>query len=84
MGFAADKPATLVGEVVRALVDVIKREVLLNDGKVFLANFGVFEKGFQPARECLNPQTGVKMKTEPRTMVKFRAGKAGKKIGEKR
>ena len=44
-----------------AFVETVK-EAMVNNDKVALVGFGTFEAKNKPARTCLNPMTGAKVK----------------------
>ena len=61
-------------EVVQKTFDAIV-ETLLEDGRIELRNFGVFEVKRRKARKARNPRTGEAVEVEPKNVVVFKAGK---------
>lgn len=50
-------------------------EVLVNDGRIELRNFGVFEVKKRAARNARNPRTGVEVWVDEHETVAFKPGK---------
>ena len=50
-------------------------ETLLEDGRIELRNFGVFEVKRRKARKARNPRTGEKVDVPPKNVVTFKPGK---------
>ena len=61
-------------EVVQKTFDAIV-ETLLNDGRIELRNFGVFEVKRRKARKARNPRTGDRVDVGPKSVVTFKPGK---------
>jgi integration host factor subunit beta len=61
-------------EAVQMVFDGI-RETLVDEGRIELRNFGVFEVKRRRARQARNPRTGEKVKVPPRMVVTFKAGR---------
>jgi nucleoid DNA-binding protein len=61
-----------VKEVINATLQIIK-EGTMSEGKVQLAEFGVFKKHNSPARKGRNPQSGAEIDIAAKTTMKFRA-----------
>ena len=68
-----------VGEVLTAIIDVTQDTVKKGE-KVTLVGFGTFEPRKRAARNGRNPQTGVTIKIEAKTVPTFSAGKKFKEI----
>jgi len=70
-----------VSEVIRRVLDGIT-EALVNEGRLELRNFGVFEvKGRRP-RRARNPRTGEAVDVPARRVVTFKAGREmGERVG---
>lgn len=66
-------------EVVATVFNVLSGALEAHD-RFMLPGFGTFSTVEKPAREVRNPRTGKKMKTEKKTVVKF---KAGRELAEK-
>ncbi len=69
-----DISKTAAEQFVTALLDVIQ-EVLIDEGKVSLANFGMFAAEERAARKGRNPRTGEEIEIAASKVVKFRPGK---------
>jgi integration host factor subunit beta len=61
-------------EIVQQTFDAIV-ETLLEDGRIELRNFGVFEVKRRKARKARNPRTGAKVHVPPKNVVTFKPGK---------
>ncbi len=61
-------------EIVQKTFDAIV-EALVNEGRVELRNFGVFEVKKRSARRARNPRTGEKVDVAERYIVAFKPGK---------
>ena len=61
-------------EVVQKTFDAIV-DTLLEDGRIELRNFGVFEVKRRKARKARNPRTGERVDVGPRSVVTFKPGK---------
>ncbi len=61
-------------EIVQQTFDAIV-ETLLEDGRIELRNFGVFEVKRRKARKARNPRTGDKVHVPPKNVVTFKPGK---------
>jgi nucleoid DNA-binding protein len=61
-------------EIVQWTFDAIV-ETLLEEGRIELRNFGVFEVKRRKARKARNPRTGEKVDVEPKNVVTFQPGK---------
>jgi len=61
-------------EIVQWTFDAIV-ETLIEEGRIELRNFGVFEVKRRKARKARNPRTGAKVNVEPKNVVTFQPGK---------
>jgi nucleoid DNA-binding protein len=61
-------------EIVQWTFDAIV-ETLIEEGRIELRNFGVFEVKRRKARKARNPRTGEKVDVEPKNVVTFQPGK---------
>src|SRR6185436_8599743 len=61
-------------EIVQQTFDAIV-ETLLDQGRIELRNFGVFEVKQRKARKARNPRTGDKVDVPPKNVVTFKPGK---------
>ncbi|MEZ6104278.1 MAG: HU family DNA-binding protein [Pirellulaceae bacterium] len=61
-------------EIVQKTFDVIV-ETLVEDGRIELRNFGVFEVKRRAARKARNPRTGAKVEVPEKFVVTFKPGK---------
>jgi len=61
-------------EVVQKTFDAIV-ETLLENGRIELRNFGVFEVKRRKARKARNPRTGERVDVPPKSVVTFKPGK---------
>src|SRR5204862_7554822 len=61
-------------EIVQWTFDAIV-ETLIEEGRIELRNFGVFEVKRRKARKARNPRTGAKVEVEPKNVVTFKPGK---------
>ena len=66
-------PQTQVLEVVQKVFDGIT-ETLVEEGRIELRNFGVFEVKKRKPRKARNPRTGEKVKVPAKLVVTFKAG----------
>ena len=62
-------------EIVQKTFDAIV-ETLVDEGRIELRNFGVFEVKKRAARKARNPRTGDKIRIPASNQAKFKAGKA--------
>ncbi len=63
--------AFITQNLVQAFLDEITLE-LAKGNRVEFRNFGVFQKGFRPARKGLNPRTLEKVNVPAKYAVKFK------------
>jgi integration host factor subunit beta len=63
-----------VKDIVQKTFDAIVA-TLLQEGRIELRNFGVFEVKRRKARKARNPRTGEKVDVEPKNVVTFKPGK---------
>ena len=61
-------------EIVQLTFDAIV-DTLLEDKRIELRNFGVFEVKMRKARKARNPRTGERVDVEPKKVVTFKPGK---------
>ena len=61
-------------EVVHSVLETIAR-TLIDERRIELRNFGVFEVKVRAARNARNPKTGIKVKTKEKNVATFKAGK---------
>ncbi len=61
-------------EIVQQTFDAIV-DTLLEQGRIELRNFGVFEVKQRKARKARNPRTGDKVDVPPKNVVTFKPGK---------
>jgi integration host factor subunit beta len=61
-------------EIVQWTFDAIV-ETLIQDGRIELRNFGVFEVKRRKPRKARNPRTGEKVDVEAKNVVTFKPGK---------
>jgi nucleoid DNA-binding protein len=61
--------------VVQNVLDAIK-EILVEENRVELRNFGVLEVRERAARKARNPRTGDTVQVKKKSVVVFKAGKA--------
>src|ERR1041385_7484652 len=61
-------------EIVQWTFDAIV-ETLIEEGRIELRNFGVFEVKRRKARKARNPRTGEKVDVDPKNVVTFQPGK---------
>ena len=61
-------------EIVQWTFDAIV-ETLIEEGRIELRNFGVFEVKRRKARKARNPRTGARVEVEPKNVVTFQPGK---------
>ena len=62
-------------EVVQCVLDNIA-ETLVEERRIELRNFGVFEVRKRKARKARNPKTGAEVQTKEKFIVAFKPGKA--------
>ena len=65
--------ALLALEAVQMLFDGI-RKTLLDEGRIELRNFGIFEVKRRRARKARNPRTGESVSVPERSVVTFKPG----------
>jgi nucleoid DNA-binding protein len=61
-------------EIVQQTFDAIVA-TLIEDGRIELRNFGVFEVKQRKARKARNPRTGQRVDVPPKNVVTFKPGK---------
>ncbi len=61
-------------EIVQQTFDAIV-DTLIEQGRIELRNFGVFEVKLRKARKARNPRTGEKVDVPPKSVVTFKPGK---------
>ena len=61
-------------EIIQRVFDGIT-QTLLNEGRIELRNFGVFEVKKRQPRKARNPRTGEKVKVPARLVVTFKPGR---------
>ncbi len=61
-------------EIVQQTFEAIVK-TLLEEGRIELRNFGVFEVKKRKARKARNPRTGEKVHVPPKAVVTFKPGK---------
>jgi nucleoid DNA-binding protein len=61
-------------EIVQRVFDGI-RETLVEEGRIELRNFGVFEVKRRKPRQARNPRTGEKVSVPERVVVTFKPGR---------
>ena len=66
-------------EVVQRTFDEII-QTLVNEGRIELRNFGVFEVEHRAARRARNPHTGEKIVAPARNVVTFKPGREMKEL----
>ncbi len=69
-----DLPQMQVKEIVQRVFDGIV-EALLENGRIELRNFGIFEVKKRKPRQARNPKTGEKVKVPARLAVTFKPGR---------
>ena len=62
-------------DIVQHVLDCLS-ETLVENGRIELRNFGVFEVRRRKARKARNPQTGEAVKVKEKNVVLFKSGKA--------
>ena len=67
-------PQIQAQEIVQRVFDGIT-ETLVQEGRIELRNFGVFEVKHRKPRKARNPRTGEKVKVPARLVVTFRPGR---------
>jgi DNA-binding protein HU-beta/integration host factor subunit beta len=67
-------PQTQAREIVQRVFDGIV-ETLLNEGRIELRNFGVFEVRERKPRTARNPRTGETVQVPAKRVVTFRPGR---------
>jgi len=70
----ADLTQLKTKEIVQWTFDAIV-DTLIEEGRIELRNFGVFEVKRRKARKARNPRTGEKVDVEPKNVVTFQPGK---------
>ena len=65
---------TVTKEVVQRSLDIIL-EVLHDEGRIELRNFGVFEVRQRAARKARNPKTNQEVHVPAKKVITFQAGK---------
>ena len=70
-------------EVVQNVLDTIC-ETLVEERRIELRNFGIFEVRKRAARTARNPKTGASVKVKEKHVVTFKPGKALEKSIQKR
>lgn len=70
----ADLTQLKTKEIVQWTFDAIV-ETLIQEGRIELRNFGVFEVKRRKARKARNPRTGARVEVEPKNVVTFQPGK---------
>ena len=70
IGLTQLKTKDIVQQTFDAIIDT-----LLEDGRIELRNFGVFEVKKRKARKARNPRTGEKVDVPPKYVVTFKPGK---------
>ena len=73
--------ADRIGETQLKTKDIVQRsfnaivDTLIEQGRIELRNFGVFEVKQRKARKARNPRTGEKVDVPPKCVVTFKPGK---------
>ncbi len=67
-------PQIQVQAIVQRVFDGIV-ETLVENGRIELRNFGIFEVKKRKPRQARNPKTGEKVKVPARLTVRFKAGR---------
>jgi nucleoid DNA-binding protein len=73
--------ADRIGETQLKTKDVVQQtfdaivDTLIEQGRIELRNFGVFEVKQRKARKARNPRTGAKVEVPPKCVVTFKPGK---------
>ena len=73
--------ADRIGETQLKTKDIVQRtfdaivDTLIDQGRIELRNFGVFEVKQRKARKARNPRTGEKVEVPPKCVVTFKPGK---------
>src|SRR5262245_56923783 len=73
--------ADRIGETQLKTKDIVQKtfeaivETLLEEGRIELRDFGVFEVKQRKARKARNPRTGEKVEVPPKCVVTFKPGK---------
>ncbi len=73
--------AERIGETQLKTKDIVQRtfdaivDTLIEQGRIELRNFGVFEVKQRKARKARNPRTGEKVEVPPKCVVTFKPGK---------
>ena len=62
-------------DIVQSVFDCIA-ETLVEEGRIELRNFGVFEVRKRAARKARNPKTGDEVMVQEKHVIVFKAGKA--------
>ena len=69
-----DQPQVLVKDIVQETFNLIV-DTLVQEGRIELRNFGVFEVKLRKARRARNPKTNQAVTVEAKKVVTFQAGK---------
>jgi nucleoid DNA-binding protein len=73
--------AERIGETQLKTKDIVQQtfdaivDTLIEQGRIELRNFGVFEVKQRKARKARNPRTGAKVEVPPKCVVTFKPGK---------
>ena len=73
--------ADRIGETQLKTKDIVQRtfdaivDTLIEQGRIELRNFGVFEVKQRKARKARNPRTGERVEVPPKCVVTFKPGK---------
>jgi nucleoid DNA-binding protein len=67
-------PPAQVMAIVQRVLDGIT-DTLVEEGRIELRNFGIFEVRKRKPRQARNPKTGATVKVPARLVVSFKAGK---------
>jgi integration host factor subunit beta len=73
--------AESIGETQLKTKDIVQKtfdaivDTLIEQGRIELRNFGVFEVKQRKARKARNPRTGEKVEVPPKCVVTFKPGK---------
>ena len=70
MGFTRPQVQHIVQRVFDGIIDA-----LVNEGRIELRNFGVFEVRKRKPRQARNPRTGEKVSVPARAVVTFKPGR---------
>jgi len=69
-----DQSQVLVKEIVQETFDLIVQSVV-NEGRIELRNFGVFEVKLRKPRQARNPRTNLPVAVDAKNVVTFQPGK---------